>query len=51
MARYNEYLLKTYEYAKANKRIYDPISDTYSTGMWCLVYDGNGNPLYFVPIW
>lgn len=41
----------TIQYAKESKRVYDPLSDTYSTGRWCAVYDGNGNLVYLVPIW
>ena len=33
------------------RRVYDPITDTWSTGYWIPVYNNVGSIMYYVPVW
>lgn len=32
-------------------RVYDPLTDTWSTGYWLPVYDRSGRITAYVPVW
>lgn len=34
-----------------DKRVYDPITNTYSTGYWVPIYDRFGHIIQYVPVW